>query len=177
MNRPIIKGTANHKASIAKAKAESIVSQRRTQADAGLVSAADTLGKSYKPQAIDYSIKQKGIDFLDIKKEKKAKAKSGYEDYLDDIGATAEDVGEEKGVLSEKDWKQLNKQKTKKEKNNSLKVSNKTKRADEKASKLSDEFDSYVEYMQGQRLDNQIINQDDYEALSRRERRKLVGKN
>ena len=176
MNRPIIKGTANHKASIAKAKAESIVSQRRTQADAGLVSAADTLGKSYKPQAIDYSIKQKGIDFLDIKKEKKAKAKSGYEDYLDDIGATAEDVGEEKGVLSEKDWKQLNKQKTKKEKNNSLKVSNKTKRADEKASKLSDEFDSYVEYMQGQRLDNQIINQDDYEALSRRERRKLVGK-
>ena len=75
MNRPIIKGTANHKASIAKAKAESIVSQRRTQADAGLVSAADTLGKSYKPQAIDYSIKQKGIDFLDIKKEKKKEKK------------------------------------------------------------------------------------------------------
>ena len=116
MKRPIIKGTANHKASIVKAKAESIVSQRRTQADASLVGASKAMGESYKPQAIDYSIKQKGIDFLDIKKEKGPKPKSEYENYLEDIGATTEDIGEEKGVLSEKDFKQLNKQKTKKEK-------------------------------------------------------------
>ena len=36
MNRPTIKGTANHKASIAKAKEKSIVSQRSARADAGL---------------------------------------------------------------------------------------------------------------------------------------------
>ena len=70
MNRPIIKGTANHKASIAKAKAQSIVSQRRTQADAGLVSAADALGKSYKPQAIDFELDKINIDVPE-KKEKK----------------------------------------------------------------------------------------------------------
>jgi len=70
MNRPVIKGTANHKASIAKAKADSIVSQRRTQADASLVGAGKAMGESYIPAAIDYSIKQKGIEFLDIKKEK-----------------------------------------------------------------------------------------------------------
>lgn len=116
MNRPVIKGTANHKASIAKAKAESVVSQSRTQADAGLVGAGKELGKSYIPAAIDYSIDQKGIEFLDIKKEKGVKPKSDYENYLEDIGATTEDIGEEKGVLSEKDFKQLNKQKTKKEK-------------------------------------------------------------
>ena len=69
MNRPVIKGTVNHKASIAKAKAQSIVSQRRTQADAGLVGASKDLGESYIPAQMDYSIDQKGIDFLDIKKE------------------------------------------------------------------------------------------------------------
>ena len=65
MNRPVIKGTANHKASIAKAKARSVVSQSRTKGDASLVGAAADLGKSYKPKAMDYSIDQKGIEFLD----------------------------------------------------------------------------------------------------------------
>ena len=54
MKRPIIKGTKLHKASIAKAK--TVVSQSRTKADASLVGAADALGKSYIPHAIDYSI-------------------------------------------------------------------------------------------------------------------------
>ena len=94
MNRPIIKGTANHKASIAKAKAQSIVSQRRTQADAGLVSAADALGKSYKPQAIDFELDKIDIDVPEkkeskdkepkdkeprVKKEKKVKVKKDKE--------------------------------------------------------------------------------------------------
>ena len=55
MKRPIIKGTPLHKASIAKAK-ESIVSQRRTQADASLVSGGRLLGESYIPGTIDFSI-------------------------------------------------------------------------------------------------------------------------
>ena len=93
MNRPIIKGTANHKASIVKAKAESIVSQRRTQADASLVGASKAMGESYKPQAIDYSIKQKGIDFLDIKKESskgKGKKKTKKDSNEIDVGSTAD---------------------------------------------------------------------------------------
>jgi hypothetical protein len=93
MNRPTIRGTANHKASIAKAKAESIVSQRRTQADASLVGASKAMGESYKPQAIDYSIKQKGIDFLDIKKESskgKGKKKTKKDSNEIDVGSTAD---------------------------------------------------------------------------------------
>ena len=69
MKRPIIKGTPLHKASIAKAK-ESIVSQRRTQADASLVDAGDALGKSYIPAAIDYSIDQKAIKIPESNKDK-----------------------------------------------------------------------------------------------------------
>jgi len=61
MKRPIIKGTPLHKASIAKAKTESIVSQRRTQADSSLVAAGNALGESYIPAAIDFSIDQKAI--------------------------------------------------------------------------------------------------------------------
>ena len=76
MNRSVIKGTANHKASIAKAKAKakatSIVSQRRTQADAGLIAAADALGKSYKPAAIDFELDKINVDVPE-KKEKKEK--------------------------------------------------------------------------------------------------------
>jgi len=55
MNRSIIKGTANHKASIAKAK-QSIVAQTRTKADPSLTWAGEQLGKSYVPEAIDYTI-------------------------------------------------------------------------------------------------------------------------
>ena len=70
MNRPVIKGTANHKASIAKAKATSVVSQSRTKGDAGLIGAANTLGESYKPQAIDFELDKINIDVPE-KKEKK----------------------------------------------------------------------------------------------------------
>ena len=80
MKRPIIKGTPLHKASIAKAK-ESIVSQRRTQADGGLVQAAGYLGESYVPHGVDFSIdspdmsitKQDLKEVLGKKKEKKEK--------------------------------------------------------------------------------------------------------
>ena len=56
MKRPIIKGTPLHKASIAKAKAESIVSQARGSADRSLVKSGELLGESYIPAAIDFSI-------------------------------------------------------------------------------------------------------------------------
>jgi len=55
MNRSIIKGTANHKASIAKAK-QPVVAQTRTKADPSLTWAGEQLGKSYVPEAIDYTI-------------------------------------------------------------------------------------------------------------------------
>ena len=57
MNRPIIKGTASHKASIAKA------------VDAALIEKANVLGMSDVPHAIDYSLKLPDIDIK--KKEKK----------------------------------------------------------------------------------------------------------
>ena len=94
MNRPVIKGTANHKASVAKATSKSIVSQRRTQADAGLVGASRALGKSYKPQEIDFELDKINIDVPEkkeskdkepkdkeprVKKEKKVKVKKDKE--------------------------------------------------------------------------------------------------
>ena len=70
MNRPLIKGTPIHKASIAKAKQESIVTQTRTQADSGLVDAAGALGRSYIPAAIDFSRDLKGIKIPKSKEDK-----------------------------------------------------------------------------------------------------------
>ena len=57
MNRPIIKGTASHKASIAKAKAEArpVVAQTRTQGDTSLISLSEELGKSRVGKNIDYT--------------------------------------------------------------------------------------------------------------------------
>ena len=54
MRRPIIKGTAAHKASIAKQM--SIVSQARTQADPSLSFAAEQLGRSRIGKSVDYTI-------------------------------------------------------------------------------------------------------------------------
>jgi len=71
MNRPVIKGTAQHKASIAKAKAKQIVSQRRTTADASLIEAANMLGKSNISESIDYSIDMPEIKVPKINKKKK----------------------------------------------------------------------------------------------------------
>ena len=70
MNRPIIKGTTHHKASMAKATAQSVVSQSRTKADAGLIAASNALGKSYKPSEIDFELDKINIDVPE-KKEKK----------------------------------------------------------------------------------------------------------
>ena len=58
MNRPIIKGTPLHKASVAKAKSESIVSQSRTQADSRLIAAASAMGKALVPGEVDFSLDQ-----------------------------------------------------------------------------------------------------------------------
>ena len=82
MNRPIIKGTANHKASVAKATQQSIVSQARTTADAGLIAASNALGKSYVPEEIDFELDKVNIDIPEkkekeprVKKEKKPRVK------------------------------------------------------------------------------------------------------
>lgn len=56
MTRPTIQGTEYHKASVLKAKAET-VTQTRTAADPTLVAAGSELGSSYIPKAIDFTIK------------------------------------------------------------------------------------------------------------------------
>jgi len=73
MNRPIIKGTPIHKASIAKAKSESIVSQRRTQADATLTGAATAMGLSRVPEAQSYKLKSYDLSNIEDKRVKKDK--------------------------------------------------------------------------------------------------------
>ena len=93
MNRPIIKGTPLHKASIAKAKAESIVSQARTQADASLVQGGRLLGQSYMPAAIDFSIDAPEIDI----EKKDAKEKKRLKRYKSkDKEATKRDKSKDK---------------------------------------------------------------------------------
>lgn len=69
MNRPTIKGTPFHKASIAKAKAksQSIVSQRRTQADAGLLGASESLALSNVSKAQDYKLKSYDLNNISEK--------------------------------------------------------------------------------------------------------------
>lgn len=59
MKRPVIKGSKQHKASMAK----SIVAQTRTQADPSLVEAGKRLGESIVPHEIDYSLR--GLSSLD----------------------------------------------------------------------------------------------------------------
>lgn len=61
MNRSVIKGTPLHKASIAKAKSDSIVAQTRTTPESSLVTAAGALGESYIPALIDFSIHKRGF--------------------------------------------------------------------------------------------------------------------
>jgi hypothetical protein len=56
MTRPTIQGTEYHKASVLKAKAET-VAQTRTAADPTLVAAGSELGRSYIPKATDFTIK------------------------------------------------------------------------------------------------------------------------
>ena len=101
MNRPIIKGTPLHKASIAKAKTESIVAQTRTQADSSLVGAGDALGKSYIPAAIDFSIDQKAIKIPKSKKKKKKK-KGEKETDVAELLVEDEDVIEDAGQDNER---------------------------------------------------------------------------
>ena len=63
MNRPIIKGTKQHKASIAKARVPKIeVEQTRTQSDPTLVEAGRRLGESLMPHEIDFT--QPGLNIV-----------------------------------------------------------------------------------------------------------------
>ncbi len=83
MNRPIIKGTKQHKASIAKAKTtvpEIKVEQTRTKADTTLVEKGRALGESYMPKEIDFSIPGYDVTFpSEDDKEKKTKKKKKEE--------------------------------------------------------------------------------------------------
>jgi len=71
MNRPIIKGTQQHKASIAKATEKSIVAPATQGADAALVDAGRAYGKSFIPGAIDYSIDSPELNWKKRKKKEK----------------------------------------------------------------------------------------------------------
>ena len=113
MNRPIIKGTSIHKASIAKAKP--VVSQRRTRADASLVASAEALGESYKPSKIDFEIDQYDIDVPKRERTKKRKETDygTYDDYLKDHKEEKSKMSEEDKAaygdpLSKEEWTDLN---------------------------------------------------------------------
>jgi len=76
---------------------------------------------------------QKALD----DKEKKTNVKkkdTGYEEYLKDIGGNINDVGEDTGVLSEEDWKELNEQNTE-TKNTKTKKTKNTKTENTKTKK------------------------------------------
>jgi len=102
MKRPIIKGTPLHKASIAKAKAESIVAQTRTQADSSLVGAGNALGRSYIPAAIDYSIDQKAIKIPKGKEKPNPKPKEEEEIDMDELLKEDEDEIVDAGLDDER---------------------------------------------------------------------------
>jgi len=102
MNRPIIKGTPLHKASIAKATSESIVAQTRTQADGSLVAAAGVLGESYIPAAIDYSIDQKAIKIPKGKEKPNPKPKKEKEIDMDELLKEDEDEIVDAGLDDER---------------------------------------------------------------------------
>ena len=92
MKRPVIKGTIHHKASIAKAKAkeQSIVAETRTQSDAGLIGAADSLGKSFTPGKIEYGVNMDsfkvptGEDKTKVGKKKPKKEKTRKENLKEE---------------------------------------------------------------------------------------------
>ena len=117
MTRPTIEGSPIHKASIAKATAQPVVSQSRTAADGSLVHAADVLGKSNTPAAIDYKVakphdikwteegtrgRESRRELLsDLKEDKRREDVLGdqYEDpnaprYTDDRSAPEEEIEE-----------------------------------------------------------------------------------
>ena len=70
MNRPVIKGTPIHKASIAKAESEPMVEQTRIQANDDLANLGTELGNSYIPPAIDFSIDYKKLEAREKEEEK-----------------------------------------------------------------------------------------------------------
>ena len=84
MNRPIIKGTPLHKASIAKA------------VDASLIEKANVLGMSDVPHAIDYGLKMPDIDVKRKKKEKDDDETATTEEVAQETAEDLEELGEKK---------------------------------------------------------------------------------
>ena len=73
MNRPIIKGSALHKSSVAKARRdqEALVSQTRMATDPNLIYAAQEYGKSFAPGTVDYTLGSKAnIEAPEVEKKK-----------------------------------------------------------------------------------------------------------
>ena len=116
MNRPVIKGTTNHKASIAKAKTKAVVSQARTKPDQSLIGAAEVYGKSFKPKGLDFSFEQAKIDLPKGGKTKKSRGKTDYgtyDQYVKDHEKQKGKMSEEDKAaygepLSKEDWTELN---------------------------------------------------------------------
>ena len=91
MKRPVIKGTPLHKASIAKAKSESIVAQTRTTPSSSLIAASEVLGRSYVPEAQDYKLKS--YDLSNIKGKKK-KVEEDVAPYVEEAEDDDDDYSE-----------------------------------------------------------------------------------
>jgi|TARA_R100000084_G_C4638875_1_gene142633 hypothetical protein len=139
MNRSIIKGTNQHKASIAKAK--SIVEQSRTTADKSLVEAGRVLGESYIPEAVDFSIydsrpKRKSLKEDYKKKKRKTFTREEKRRWKDDYEYYQGDNKDKK----ESFWDRRRKRRLEKQKQREAKRTERDKRraAEKEAKKLAE---------------------------------------
>jgi hypothetical protein len=128
MNRPIIKGTTLHKASIAKAKAkaQAVVAQTRTKADPSLTWAGEQLGKSYIPEAIDFTIDQPKIDIPKDAEKKKIKLGKGWKKigkfFKNALGDIMDATGNIIGNIKDKKVKEIIKEDTIRDKSGDITV-------------------------------------------------------
>ena len=98
MNRPVIKGTASHKASIAKAKSTSIVAAAEQGADSTLVAAGKELGLSNVGQSIDFGIESTKLDFKRKKGKKKKKKEGLTEEEFNELMKEDDDDDDFSGI-------------------------------------------------------------------------------
>ena len=83
MRLPVIQGSPMQKASAAKAKSESIVSNTRTSSDPSLVGMGKALGESMIPGSYDYKAAPRTI--LNFPKKKKEKEEEEEEENVEEV--------------------------------------------------------------------------------------------
>ena len=153
MNRPIIKGTASHKASIAKA------------VDAALIEKANVLGMSDVPHAIDYSLKLPDIDIK--KKEKKDdKDKDKPEEQEVETLSDEENAKIEEDLARQARENALMNQKLREEEDKKLKEGQ-AKTFDDFLIKNETQWDRKEDKTEKDKTEGQYITQEDIEFMNK----------